>query len=342
MNKEIHDDYNLINSRAIGDYCRKIKHNFNTEELAVLVYRNKKMSIDEKINKYKELIENYPEMEVIERINCKHYDSVKTMIQNEINRLQDLQVKFFDKNKDCIYTWTEYNKTTREYDYRSNIKNIKKTFAEVYKDASEYIEEYNDTILFRIERKNLNEQEDSIIALYIVENKKINLINIVENKGEFLDIDNIFINIPTPFKKGDILISNNETEGNDDFGEIFVLDYLCTWKENLNELLQKGNYDSSDMIGYGYYLYKNSTEFVRDSKWDYDSFEYYEGELTGNNRILKDISSFIKGEIKLELFVHAYDFYKNEYKSHRLAFYTDEGLKFAGMNKKDIAGRYNT
>lgn len=173
MNKEIHDDYNLINSRAIGDYCRKIKHNFNTEELAVLVYRNKKMSINEKINKYKELIENYPDMEVIERINCKHYDSVKTMIQNEINRLQDLQVKFFDKNKDCIYTWTEYNKTIREYDYRSNINNIKKTFDEVYKDASEYIEEYNDTISFRIARKNLNEQEDSIIALYIVEIKKL-------------------------------------------------------------------------------------------------------------------------------------------------------------------------
>ena len=65
------DDYNLINSRTIGNYCRSIKHKFNTEELAVLVYRNKKMSIDEKINKYKDLIEHYPDMEVIERINCR-------------------------------------------------------------------------------------------------------------------------------------------------------------------------------------------------------------------------------------------------------------------------------
>lgn len=48
---EIRDDYNLINSRAIANYCRSIKHKFNTEELAVLVYRNQRMSLEEKIVK---------------------------------------------------------------------------------------------------------------------------------------------------------------------------------------------------------------------------------------------------------------------------------------------------
>ncbi len=38
---EIRDNYDLINSKAIGDYCRKIKYKFNTEELAVLVFRKK-------------------------------------------------------------------------------------------------------------------------------------------------------------------------------------------------------------------------------------------------------------------------------------------------------------
>ena len=37
-----------------------------------------------------------------------------------------------------------------------------------------------------------------------------------------------------------------------DCNEIFVLDYLCTWKDNLKEWLAKGIYDSSDLIGYGY------------------------------------------------------------------------------------------
>ena len=95
----IKDDYNLINSRAIADYCRSIKHKFNTEELAVLVYRNQRMNLDEKIVKYNDLIKNYPDMEVIERINCKHYDSVKTMIKKEIQRLKILNKKLIQDDE---------------------------------------------------------------------------------------------------------------------------------------------------------------------------------------------------------------------------------------------------
>lgn len=114
------------------------------------------------------------------------------------------------------------------------------------------------------------------------------------------------------------------------------MDYLCTWRDKLDELLAKGNYDSSDMIGYGYCLCKNdSTEFVVDVKFDYDSFEYYDGELIGNNRVLKDISSFIKDKISLELFVHAYDYYKKD-NNYLLDAYTDEGLELAGFSKEDI------
>lgn len=334
---EIKDDYNLINSKAISDYCRSIEHKFNTEELAVLVYRNKKMNIEEKIDKYKDLIKNYPDMEVIERINCKHYDSIKEMIENEISRLEDLYHKFISKNEDCIYTWIEYNKSTLQYDHRNTIKNTKKTFEEAYKEVSDYVKEYNDTISFEIIMKDFNNWENNITGYYVIENEEIKLINLIENKNNFLDIDNIFLNMPTPFKKGDILISNSKAKNYGDFGEIFVLYYLSTWRKNLDELLKKGNYDSSDMIGYVYYLYgEDSTEFVLDHKWDYDSFEYYDGELTGKNRILKDISSFIKGKIGLELFIHAYDFYKTEYKNEMTEFYTDEGLKLAGMTSKDI------
>ena len=97
------DIYNLINSKAIQKHCRKIKHQFNTEELAVLIYRNKRMSIDEKISAYQELISDYPDMEVIERINCKHYDSVKDMIKGEIQRLKNLIVKLEKEEQDVIY-----------------------------------------------------------------------------------------------------------------------------------------------------------------------------------------------------------------------------------------------
>ena len=333
---EIKDDYNLINSRAIGDYCRSIKHKFNTEELAVLVYRNKRMTIEEKIEKYTDLINNYPDMEVIERINCKHYDSVKTMIKEEIQRLNTEYKELTQDDSDSICVWTEYNKSTLRYEHNSDIKNTFRTFKEAFEDIQNYIEEYDDTISFQITKKYFNKNKE-IYARYIVENKKIKLINI-ENSRDILDIDQIFLNIPTPFKKGDILVSKSRSMFNyGDYSNIFVLDYLCTEREGLEEVLAKGNYDSSDMIGYGYYLYgEDSTEFVLDHKWDYDSFEYYDGELTENNRILKDISSFIKGKISLELFVHVYDYYKKDYNNYVPNYYTDEGLKLAGLSEEDI------
>ena len=335
---ELKDDYNLINSRAIGDYCRSIKHKFNTEELAVLVYRNKRMNIKEKIEKYTDLINDYPDMEVIERINCKHYDSVKTMIKEEIQRLNTLYKELTEDNSDSICVWTEYNKSTLKYEHNSDIKNTFKTYKETYEDIQDYIEEYNDTISFQITKKYFDKENKEIYARYIVENKKIKLIDILENRNDFLDIDSIFLNLPTPFKKGDVLISKSRTMFNyGDYSDIFVLDYLCTWRDDLEEFLAKGNYDSSDMVGYGYYFYgEDSTEFVRDNKWDYDSFEYYDGNFIGKDRILKDISSFIKDKIGLELFIHAYDYYKNDYKNNMPNFYTDEGLKLAGFSEEDI------
>ena len=335
---EIKDDYNLINSRAIADYCRNIKHKFNTEELAVLVYRNQRMSIEEKIAKYNDLINNYPDMEVIERINCKHYASVKTMIKNEIQRLKILNKKLIQDDENSIYTWTEYNKSTQKYEHSGDIEHTFRSYKEVFKDIQDYIKEYNDTISFRITKKYFDKRKEKIFADYIVDNKKAILVDIVESNKGLLDIDQIFLNIPTPFKKGDILISNSPTtKSYGDSNDIFVLEYLCTWRKNLSMHLADGNYDSSDMIGYGYYFINDdTTEFVRDHKWNYDSFEYYDGELTGKNRILKDISSFINGKIELELFVHAYDVYKTEFKNEMPNFYNDEGLKLAGMTNMDI------
>ena len=45
--RKMKDDYNLINSRTIGNYCRSIKHKFNTEELAVwkLITKDKYVDI---------------------------------------------------------------------------------------------------------------------------------------------------------------------------------------------------------------------------------------------------------------------------------------------------------
>ena len=141
--KRMIDEYNLVNSKAISEHCRKIKHKFNTEELAVLIYRNKRMSIDEKISAYEELIQDYPDMEVIERINCKHYDSVKGMIKEEIKRIEELKERLEQEEQDVIYTYNYWCNsvghiiTTGKDEYRD----VYKTFQEVQKEIDNELKE---------------------------------------------------------------------------------------------------------------------------------------------------------------------------------------------------------
>lgn len=53
-------------------------------------------------------------------------------------------------------------------------------------------------------------------------------------------------------------------------------------------------------------------------------------------RILKGISNLIKGEIRLDLFIQAYNTMKKENLSSHLKLFTNEGLELAGFGQEDI------
>lgn len=201
------DIYNLINSKAISDYCRKIKHQFNTEELAVLIYRNKKMSIEEKVEAYQELIADYPDMEVIERINCKHYDSVKDMIRGEISRIENLIKILKTDEQDVIYSYNYIcdNGYGRIIEGKNGYREVYKTFKEVEDLINEEIkeDEEKEIISFAITKRTVSKQDKyRIRAEYLLDkNRKLKMSNIYNFEEGWLDISNICLNIPTPFKK---------------------------------------------------------------------------------------------------------------------------------------------
>ncbi len=326
------DDYDLINSKAIGDHCRNIGHKFNTEELAILVYRNNKMDIKEKIAKYQDLIDNYQDMEVIEGINCKHYDSVKVMIQNEIDRIRciyDNLVKFEEK---CVYILETYSK---HYSFLNKvIEYSNNTYKDVYAKIECLIKEDNEIDFFTITKRCLYTDEE-ISADYVVINQQIKLIEINKNNNDLCDIRDLFINLPVPFKKGDILI--NEMMLKYFENPIFVLDDLTIWDKKAIQNSNIRNLGEISMTGMCYYLPENDAELTYGTLWDYDCFEYYDGTLEGNNRILKLVSNYIKGKIKnLELFINTYEYFKMDLGS-KFYYYEDDALKLLGFSDKDIS-----
>lgn len=334
------NEYSLINSKAIREHCKKLGHRFNTEELAVLIYRNKTMSIDEKIGAYKELINDYPDMPVIERINCKHYDSVKDMIQKEIQRLKELRQEMQKESVNMIYTYEVFYIKSQRFEESNNLyKNYDEVcqavFQELKLDMDNAIlhDVLNEMLMIRIIKRSLDRNEKRIIEEYIVENdNNIKLININDTE-EKLDINNIFLNIPTPFKKGDILVSFASNLYNfgtffDNGKYVFVLDWLCTWEEESQKK------DKQSWVGKGYMLFQND-KLECNYQYDYDNWEYFDGELQGVERILKAISSFIQGKINLDLLLETYKYVlaDKEVKTTFRYSCTDEELELVGLPK---------
>ena len=341
------DIYNLINSKAIQEYCRKIKHQFNILELAVLIYRNKRISIKKKISTYKKLITDYPDMKMIKKYRPQNYDTAKEMIQGEIERIENLVNILRTDEQDVIYTYNYYCKNIYDNgiiegkdEYRDVYKTLKEVQELIEQDIKE--DEEKEILSFAIRKRTIssNKKKYEIRAEYILdENRNLKLVNIYDFESDYLDISMICLNIPTPFQRGDLLIATSDTpfsEGYvlDNKRFPFVLDNLITWRDNFQEALNRGCYDSSDMEGTGYAITDEGKLYL-DNIFDYDSWEYFEGELEGSERILKAVSNLIKGEISIDLFLQSYEYIKSE-NEISLNLYTTEGLELAGLTKRDI------
>lgn len=219
------------------------------------------------------------------------------------------------------------------------IDNSKRTYKEIDEEIKDLINEYNDIDYFSITKKFFDgpevifrDKEKKIVINCHVIKRIPKIIEIIENGKDLPELEGIFVNIPVPFEKGDILI--NEADN----GKIFVLDYLTIWNEKINNQDFLIHLDTSDMMGNGYYLVDETPKFIRDHQMEYDSFEFYNGELIGTNRILKLISSFLKGKIdNLEFFITAYESFKHDYESKMPNIFTDEYLELAGFSDWEIS-----
>lgn len=146
-------------------------------------------------------------MEVIERINCKHYDSVKGMIKQEIDRLVNLVEKLHKEEQDVVYSYNYYcnNCYGKIIEGKDEYRDIYKTFSEVQNLIEKEINEDEEKgiISFCITKRTVSRQDKyRIRAEYILdEHRKLKMVNIYNFESEWLDISNICLNIPTPFKK---------------------------------------------------------------------------------------------------------------------------------------------
>lgn len=349
--------YNFIQSNAIRTHLEKINYSFSAPETAFLIWQYPEATLKERFEAWREVIDTMPDCSMPARMNMKEIPSLHAFLR-EYMELQDRLVTEFYNEKEAVYSYECCirecpNDTWRRKEYLKE-EEFKRIFSDfdtcrkcLLKDINRYPRcDYS----IHVKRQSLTNPEYILLAEM---NEQLEIISIEDEGVEFSEeeVDTLlaflgmWFNFPTPFKTGDVLcegaLSSNTTWAAKAEDTPFVLDSIATWnekewKENhvLNEPVnkQKHNYDwhvehllkdgdTTDMSYSAYYMEeKEDSEWLfRDNGNYYLSLEYYTGELTGANRFLLALSSFLKGKLRGDELVQALLYIIAEGKTRRLS-----------------------
>lgn len=331
------DICSFINSDAIANHLREINYVFSSKEAAWLIYQCKKITLREKHDAWEWLIENMPDCELEERMNCLHWDSLHGVIDQYMNIEKKYLEIFRKKEANAVYQYRMFGPEDTDWveeyeiinssedgcweeiftDYKEDeieIVQIKKT----YIDSNQYISVSFDA------NKNTLEIDTS---LYTAEERDV----IIES------FEGFWFDFPVPFKIGDMLIKKNQRYIRKYIGEdgVLILEGITPWETERNARRKtNGSGDNSDMCAWGYFQDEDGRIFT-ETIWNYMDLDYYVGPFDGVKRLLVAISNFLKGKISLSIVLSAYrkiildEFSKDIMLSH---WYTEEGLELAGLH----------
>ena len=93
----------FMNSDSIREYWEETGYHPDSLETAWLIYSSLKLTFDEKCQFWECIAWKMPDMEIIRRPNCSHYDSLHSFLYRFMNISRRFLDWFYD-NTDCFYT----------------------------------------------------------------------------------------------------------------------------------------------------------------------------------------------------------------------------------------------
>lgn len=350
------DTLKLINSKDIRDYLKQINYQFTPQESAWLIWRSRHIPVEEKYTAWEELIETTPDCELPDRFYI-FGDRKRESFHSFLKRYMKVEKKhldtYFNKEKTpdriCIYR-VEYKELIKESGlvYKSDMNRSFSSYKDAYKaleeKKAEYLDdEYYELFSAKIICTELGEADNF--------NNKVNLdkdLNIVvtdfcsENKEEMrLFAEGFFLfwfDIPTPFKKGDIIHDPDDAGAFYYGGGPLVVTSvgLDGMDEEKKERIRNRHYlDNSDMCVFGYFQDEDGYIYSECS-YNYMDYEYYKGSLNGKKRVLKALSKCLKEEVEPADFGVAYHvILTEEYLKNFKRWYSDDHLEAIGVEGED-------
>lgn len=280
------DIYNFLRSSAVADYCRKINKTWNTCEKAIIISRSDCL-LNQKHAAWQELIVSYPDMPAPLNFHGVEFDSIHNWLIKNIEYERRTYEQFKRPEVGTVY---RHNKSDNIF------STVEKALSDVW-DNWDRDEAPRITInRFSVDSSGcstpyINATLDYDGSVYTLDSNN----STGENIGAYVLRDLFFVDIPAPFKRGDILLAKYRNCGG---RQIFVLDRPI-WKDP--EFLKKakqGVCDGTDLTVWGYFA-SDTGALYGDHTVDYDSFEYYRGMLENSERLLHYVSLFIQKKIDL-------------------------------------------
>lgn len=331
--------YKYIRSKDVREYNEKIGHKFTATESAFLVWLNYEITLKEKHDAWREIVREMPDEEVSERPNADYALSLFALLNKFIEADNRLIDEFYKKDEQTVYSYRYICKGDSSFgeDFGRIYSDLGYIQGELRKDSDldilrvEYTKKYLSSHCRRITLET-----DGSGNVTSVDGDFIQGIDLCLKKEEFFE--GLWIDVPTPFRKGDIVCSRKMPFGYYLFSDSqpFVLLSLANWSakdaeergEKLSEkdkawrdkhlkyLKEYG--DITDMTACGYFL--NSDDcgrcytggFYSEVMHDYVDLEYYRGEFNGGERVLLPIKYHLDGDIDDETFAKACEIIKKQ------------------------------
>ena len=354
----IPDILRFVNSRDIRAHLQKINYQFTAPEVAYLVYFSYTATLEEKLAAWQKIIDTMPDCSMEKRLNLPYIPSIHEFLRRCIRAVRS-DIDDFFCGENCVYTYSWH--TTPSYSGDDGWTKESRLFTNFETCIADHeLSGYDaEADLIRIRRHTIckdthSSSRNHVISLFWNKAHEILLPPLdwcgVAGESVTSQFHNMWFNFPTPFRCGDIVRAIDPWE----MPMARVLYYLNTW--NKSELLSRGfpssdlwlqhadkvvekvskMGDYSDMQAYGCgYDIDGQLEIGDFGFAHYLDLEYVTEPLTGNERLLHSLSSFLKGNINAEVFVNVSNFVRTEAEYIRqkncVRGYGDEILKAVGL-----------
>jgi len=317
------DIYSYINSRDVAAYCHEIKKVWSPFEMAVIIGRSERPLTD-KHTAWREIIECYPDMPTPKVYSNESCPSLHRELEKIISYDECVLKIFKTPEPGAVYQYIAWNSVSFNksgyglYNCHHIFSTFQKTWADAMEEKAKVENEYKFSWYrnITVEKVYADGEGNRIEAFFDCDGNVYKLFAYIENEeltkfGRRLFLDEFYIDIPLPFKRGDILTYNSywldKKEG------IFVLESTDQSEDEKSMKKRKKNIESGcsgDMRGQGFYVYEDGLIHLEHSPMDYsagydyyttcyDNYEYYQGKLECRERILHYVSLFLKNEIGL-------------------------------------------